>query len=401
MKIKKLYINFYKMFKKFEINFTDKDDNALPIIVLAGVNGSGKTTLLEYLYNFIKYLDNQRLPIDDFIEVSLQKKPKGLSSLALNNYPLPFECHKIENNNFKEYMNRYKQNIIYLPIYENSIENIKNSILIFYRIISRELDSHTKAVKKIGNIIDDFFENMDINLILTDVNDIDKNDEKVIFKNKSGDTFEIEELSTGQKTLLSKILYLHFNRISNKIILIDEPELSLHPAWQNRVLKLYENFAKENNCQIIIATHSPHIIGSAKNEYIRILTEDGVIDNFSKSYGLEFSKVLTDIMGVDNLRTPDVEKDFKFIKKEIYSNNYRNNPKFEKVWKHLEENLENNDIDLDALRHDFELMKKMIFSYENIEKEEFQEAWNRVEKNLGKSDLDLKLLRLEMKFRDK
>jgi predicted ATP-binding protein involved in virulence len=208
-------------------------------------------------------------------------------------------------------------------------------------------------------------------------------------------------MSTGEKTLMSKVLYLYFQDIKNKIILIDEPELSLHPAWQNRVLKLYENFAKENNSQIIIATHSPHIIGSAKNEWVRVLTEDGAIDNFSQSYGLEFSKVLTDIMGVNNLRTPDIEKDFKYIKQEIYSNNYRNNPKFETIWKHLEENLESNDIDLNSLRDDFELMKKMIFSYKNIDKEEFKKAWDRLEKKLGKSDLDLKLLRLEMKMRDR
>jgi len=348
MKIKKLYINNYKMFKKFEINFTDKDDNALPIIVLAGVNGSGKTTLLEYLYDFIEYLDNQRLAIDDFIEVSLEKEPKGLSSLALNNYPLPFECHKIENNNFKEYMNRYKQNIIYLPIYENSIENIKNSILIFYRIISRELDSHTKAVKKIGNIIDDFFENMDINLILTDVNDIDKNDEKVIFKNKSGDTFEIENLSTGQKTLLSKILYLHFNKIKDKVILIDEPELSLHPAWQNRVLKLYENFAKENNCQIIIATHSPHIIGSAKNEYIRILTEDGVINDVL-AYGRDIEWVLEEVMEAKSTREESIAKKIKECQELLNDDRY---DEAEECIDTLEKIIGENDSEILAMRND-------------------------------------------------
>ena len=198
-----------------------------------------------------------------------------------------------------------------------------------------------------------------------------------------------------------KVLYLYFKDLKNKVILIDEPELSLHPAWQNRVLKLYENFAINNNCQVIIATHSPHIIGSAKNEYIRILTEDGAIDNISKSYGLEFDKILTDIMGVENLRTPAVSEDFKFIKKEIYSNKYRNNLKFEKVWRHLENNLESNNIDINSLRDDFKLMKNMIFSYKNIGTEEFLKVWDRLERNLGKSDLDLKLLRLEMKMRDK
>jgi len=48
MKIRELYIENYKMFRDFKIDFLDSDDKPLDIVVLAGVNGSGKTTLLEY-----------------------------------------------------------------------------------------------------------------------------------------------------------------------------------------------------------------------------------------------------------------------------------------------------------------------------------------------------------------
>ncbi len=124
--------------------------------------------------------------------------------------------------------------------------------------------------------------------------------QKVIYflnPKKKKDIFLLDNISTGEKTLLSKILPLYLNKIKDTIILIDEPELSLHPAWQNRVLKLYENFAKTNNCQIIIATHSPHIIGSAKNEWIRILTEDGVIDKDLYAHGRDINSILFDVMG--------------------------------------------------------------------------------------------------------
>ena len=46
MKLRKLHIEDYKMFKDFDISFVDENDEALPIVVLAGVNGSGKTTLI-------------------------------------------------------------------------------------------------------------------------------------------------------------------------------------------------------------------------------------------------------------------------------------------------------------------------------------------------------------------
>jgi len=130
---------------------------------------------------------------------------------------------------------------------------------------------------------------------------IDYNKNIVLFKNNNGVEFDIEALSTGEKTLLSKVLYLYFKDYKEKVILIDEPELSLHPSWQNRVLKIYENFAKISDCQIIIATHSPHIIGSAKNEYLRILkkNDDGKVEVIKdlKAEGRDINSILFDVMG--------------------------------------------------------------------------------------------------------
>ncbi|SEH05490.1 Uncharacterised protein [Candidatus Venteria ishoeyi] len=101
--------------------------------------------------------------------------------------------------------------------------------------------------------------------------------------------------------------------MKNKIILIDEPELSLHPSWQNRILSIYENFAKKNNSQIILATHSPHIIGSAKNEYIRFLKKsDDKIEVFHDivAYGRDIEWVLEE-MGVNYTRSKVILEEIK------------------------------------------------------------------------------------------
>ncbi len=44
MKIRKLKIKNYKIFDDIEFDFTDKNGNAIDMIVLAGINGTGKTT---------------------------------------------------------------------------------------------------------------------------------------------------------------------------------------------------------------------------------------------------------------------------------------------------------------------------------------------------------------------
>jgi ABC-type cobalamin/Fe3+-siderophores transport system ATPase subunit len=151
---------------------------------------------------------------------------------------------------------------------------------------------------------------------------------------------------------LSKVLYLFFRGYKDKVILIDEPELSLHPSWQNRVLKIYENFAIKNNCQIIIATHSPHIIGSAKPEYIKVLEKvDNKIEVFeyTQSYGLEFNQILTNIMGLNYTRTPEVAKKMDNIKSMIIKNEY-NSDKFKSEWSELETILGKNYLDLKLLK---------------------------------------------------
>ncbi|MGN0681776.1 MAG: ATP-dependent nuclease [Candidatus Fimisoma sp.] len=69
----------------------------------------------------------------------------------------------------------------------------------------------------------------------------------------------------------------------NSTIAIDEPELSLHPAYQKRILKLFKEYAKDR--QIIINTHSPYFVDMdslihGANLYRTIKNADGNIDVF-------------------------------------------------------------------------------------------------------------------------
>jgi len=257
MKLRELHIEDYKMFKDFDIDFLDENDEALPIVVLAGVNGSGKTTLLEYLNDF--FYNQNHILIGELI---FEFKGKIINSKEFIDSKRGLESRKEA---------KYRNEIIYSRAGIDKVENIKETIRQKYIDRAFEIDKPSQALKELQVYIQEIFDGLDLTFNLSS---IDYNKKEVLFKDNSGNEFDIDELSTGEKTLLSKVLYLYFQNYKNKVILIDEPELSLHPSWQNKILKIYENFAKQNNCQIIRATHSPHIIGSAKNKYLRFLVRE-------------------------------------------------------------------------------------------------------------------------------
>lgn len=68
---------------------------------------------------------------------------------------------------------------------------------------------------------------------------------------------DLEDLSSGEKQVVSIFSYLYLSPISKSIILIDEPELSLSVPWQRRFLL---DISKGSQCAgIICATHSPFV----------------------------------------------------------------------------------------------------------------------------------------------
>ena len=76
-----------------------------------------------------------------------------------------------------------------------------------------------------------------------------------------GQRLELDCLSSGEQHELVLYYDLLFRVPSNTIVLIDEPELSLHVAWQKKFLTDLLEIVKLSNFDTLIATHSPYIIG--------------------------------------------------------------------------------------------------------------------------------------------
>lgn len=136
--------------------------------------------------------------------------------------------------------------------------------------------------------------------------------------NKNGTELDFSKLSDGEKNIIAlfgdiarRLAILNENLKNpldgNGIILIDEIELHLHPSWQRKICKaLKETFP---NCQFIITTHSPQVLGELKTDELWLLNNFNIYRPDS-SYGLSSNEILDEIMDVvdgDNSLSRDSE----------------------------------------------------------------------------------------------
>lgn len=156
---------------------------------------------------------------------------------------------------------------------------------------------------------------------------------------KNNIEIEIDQLSDGEKCLLALVgdltrrLVMANPNLDNPlegygIILIDEIELHLHPTWQRNIVpNLIKVFP---NCQFIITTHSPQVIGEISPESLRLLKwneankQPEIEANVTRSIGLSTSEVLEEIM-----KSPVRNEEFDKKIKEIFQ--YIDSDEFDKA----------------------------------------------------------------------
>ena len=82
---------------------------------------------------------------------------------------------------------------------------------------------------------------------------------------KGGSSFNFREASSGEANILSTLISLVPLLKDNSLVLIDEPEISLHPLWQSKYIDLLNKILENvSGCHIIIASHSPFLASDLK-----------------------------------------------------------------------------------------------------------------------------------------
>ncbi|KYH08260.1 MULTISPECIES: ATP-binding protein [Chryseobacterium] len=87
--------------------------------------------------------------------------------------------------------------------------------------------------------------------------------------------YPINEASSGEQCIFNTFIGIACKIADNSLIVIDEPEISLHPAWQERYITLLmDTFQHYKGCHFIIATHSPQLVSKLSNENCYVLKMD-------------------------------------------------------------------------------------------------------------------------------
>lgn len=144
----------------------------------------------------------------------------------------------------------------------------------------------------------------------------------IIYRNSEEERVKIplNQLSDGYKGTISLIADIAYRMAvlnpqlsdlvlteTGGIVLIDEVDLHLHPAWQQRVISdLTSIFPK---VQFIVSTHAPAVINSVRSDNLIILKDSQILQLNNQVYGKDVNSVLDEIMGVSE-RPPEVARLF-------------------------------------------------------------------------------------------
>ncbi|MGL5084847.1 MAG: AAA family ATPase [Clostridium sp.] len=381
MKVEKIKYNNHKIFNDLEIDFKDLNEDICNTIVIIGENGSGKTTLLKSIYDAFNIKEKGYEEIGDYrvkltqalytVTIKLEVNECGMLDLSGQGNAIEYN----ENNPKVVYMpteinfekiNKVDNTLNFKPNFQNVIDQnmTQNIPSLIATKINREIFRNRK--KTIGDVIDKVCDDLNsifsiMNLDVKLVGLSETSETKPVFKNSSGNEFDITGLSSGEKQLFLRALSLKFLDVNNSVILIDEPEISLHPQWQKKIIDVYESIGSNN--QLIIATHSPHIIGDIESKQLRVIKKDKegikLVDNskLSETYGKNIDDILSTTMRLNSLRNEDITTKLNKVY-ELLNKNLYDTKEFEDIFNYLRKYLGDLDKDIMRIRLDISVRNK-------------------------------------------
>lgn len=294
-------VQIHKLWGKYDIEWNlHKDVN-----ILSGVNGSGKSTVLRIIYNLIKAFGvDIEMPSSrvEFFNSSSINFDKGVFSTSFQvgsatTQVNPRDVFQFQNNtishsilNFSykfDLIQTFDSDIANSDIYNRLSKNEKSPLNVTLEILQRQyLSFRIDLSKRKDNFLEQnmFDEARNVNqtwhyfldtidkLFVETGKKVDRSSNDLSFVDLNSDMqLSVNILSSGEKQLLIIMMTVLIQDCKPSILLLDEPEISLHLDWQDKLIGIVRTL--NPNAQLIIATHSPWIIVDGWKDYVTEISE--------------------------------------------------------------------------------------------------------------------------------
>lgn len=257
-----------------------------------------------------------------------------------------YKHNRKTEKDFKDRINKIIQDFKSKPPKKKNVQtyNINHDKIIkfFLSIYNQDEKGKTKSI--------DLFEKESLGLSRDDFEFIWKSGiikKQILVLSKNGEDFKFDWAASGEKHLLYTFIRIKNNIQDNSLILIDEPENSLHPNWQMRYISFLKEMFKEYRCHFIIATHSPHLISDLEKESSSLIVldreennniiQDGKYLDY-ETYAWSAENILYNVFRVRTTRNYYFEQDLDRLVKLITSKKKDtvNNKEIEDLFNRLE-----------------------------------------------------------------
>lgn len=151
--------------------------------------------------------------------------------------------------------------------------------------------------------------------------ELNKYDYPTVYFLKNGREFSFDSCSSGEKHMLFAFLGIMSRVMDSSLVLIDEPEISLHPEWQQRYISTLEKlFSRFKDCCFILASHSHYFVSELKSESSSIVVLRSSESNTPKAeiipydtYAWSAENIIYNVFGIRTTRNYYFESDLSYL----------------------------------------------------------------------------------------
>ena len=224
--------------------------------------------IANFLHNFFKsyeilriasnYIENFKLPPLLLFFSPYRNLEINNLSIMLSNFNYPAEYQKLFTSSSKDTLNLTKLAIAHFAEKKRKLETE-------FKEKAWEEDEEVKLVSKYLNKL-----GYDWNIKLIDY----RKNAYEIELTKEDQVFSVDNASSGEREIINFLFGIFAFNIQNGLIIIDEPELHLHPKWQKILLELFVELSELTGNQFIISTHSPVFINEKTYNHVSRIYKD-------------------------------------------------------------------------------------------------------------------------------